>query len=377
MSSNERWGMDSEFEDERPGWVRYSEYLNKDDETRGLTTWARQPLEVAINSTVLGEKPQWWTREDGAKLVYENRAHSFVGEAESLKSWAALVTAIEFARGGHGVVYVDCESTLDNFARRLKDLDGADVIEHLAYVRPDEPLFEKTWDKTKSTWGFVETEAAKDFLAVGRAYQAELLIIDGVTEVMALHGLDINQATDIARYHSMLLRRWSGKITTIEIDHVAKGDFSGGGSSVSRGAIGSQHKRAGIDGAAYLFTPVAKGGVGGISSSRVQLIKDREGMVRKDAFNKEGDVGLFVIDGRGGSGGVASRLEVRANTEAGEDLAMMLLEAIGECPRGNKTLASDLGLPEGRVRTATVLLETGGLICRDEKQRWEVVGEDG
>lgn len=365
--------MLDEFEDELPPYVRYSAYLNEED-GRGQSTWSRRELEVALRGNLVQDPPRYWKRDDGALLMYANRAHSFVGEAESLKSWAALTVTLDFASKGSGVVYVDCEDTLEGFAARLNALGVSEkVAENIAYIRPDESLFDRVWDQKKGGWTLVDTPAARDFLAVGRAYQAELLVIDGVTEVMAMHGLDINQATDIAKYHAMLLRKWPGKITTLEIDHVAKGDFSATGTAVSRGAIGSQHKRAGIDGVAFLFTPVRKGGVGGVSSSRVQLLKDRGGLVRKEAFNQEGDIGQFVLEGIPGTEKVKWRMEPRGDVHSGLELAEMLLEAITESPRGNKTLAQDLGLPEGKVRMGCERLEQGGLIYRGEQQKWTAV----
>lgn len=365
--------MHKEFEDERLGYQRLSDYVGRWEEGRNASTWMRQALEVALRNPKLNTPPEYWKRDDGKPLIYHNRAHSFVGEAESLKSWAALMVVIDFARQGLGVLYVDCESTLDVFAQRMLTvvpaIEAYKLEKYIAYIRPDEPLWDRVWNIRERKWDAAFTNAAEEFEQVGRAYQANLLIVDGVTEIMALHNLDINQATDVATYHRMFLRRWPGEITTLEIDHVAKGDFSGeSGGATSRGAIGSQHKRAGIDGAAYLFSPVQKGGHGGVSSSRVSLIKDREGGVRT-FVGGGGDVGLFVLD----SSSLPAKCEVQAVTGVeDDDLSEMILRALEGIPMGSKALAEYLNKPVGRVRKLCLELSKEGLILRGDKEQWHM-----
>lgn len=64
-----------------------------------------------------------------------------------------------------------------------------------------------------------------------------------------------------------------------------------------RGVIGSQHKRAGLNGAEYAFTPTQRQGRGGHSVAEIEVTKDRHGYVRE--FAPDGRIGrLHVSDGK-------------------------------------------------------------------------------
>lgn len=359
-------------EDTRDSRTRYGEdYFMHLDEGHELTSWEPQDLERAVSHPTPPEQPKFWTRDDGASMIYERRAHSFVGESESMKTWGAIAVAIDVASRGRGVVYVDCETSLDIFAGRVSRMGGDKWVKNMAYVRPDEPIYGKVgFDRWEPT------EALRSLEAVFNSWHAELVVLDGVTELMAMHGFNINDAGDVARYHKILLRRWSGEIATLEVDHVAKGDFTGDSNFV-RSALGSQHKRAGIDGASFLFTPLKKGGQGGVSTSLVKLVKDREGGVRNQCLNTEGDLGTFEIDSSADPTGMKSVVSFKRAGDTEGDLGMILVDAIREKPRGNKTLALDLHLDARKVRDVTMQLEGNGIITRGLQDRWFISGDEG
>jgi hypothetical protein len=205
--------------------------------------------------------PTLFQRTDGVSLLYAGKAHSFVGESESLKTWAAMHACAQIMASGRGVLYIDFEDTAETFVERMRVLGVPDVLllKHLCYIRPDEPL---------AAWA-----QQKDLVEAGMASDPALVVLDGVTEAMAMHGWDVNQATDIAKYHHKLLRKLTRTgAATLEIDHAGKDEL--------RGAVGSQHKRAGIDGVVYTFKPVEYAGVGRHGYARVSVVKDRHGHVR-------------------------------------------------------------------------------------------------
>lgn len=333
------------------------------------SSWMPKELEAAVVNPQPPEQPFLWTRSDGKAMIYPLRAHSFIGESESMKSWAAIHVALDAARKGKGVVYIDCETSLDIFAGRLAGMGVGRNVRRIAYVRPDEPLYVRD-----GRYGeYTSTPALVALEGVFNAWHAELVVIDGVTEIMAMHGWDSSDAGDVARYHRVLLRRWSGEVASLEVDHIAKGDFNGDPNFV-RSALGSQHKRAGIDGASYLFTSILKGGRGGRSESLVKLVKDREGGVRASQLTDKGDMGTFVVDSSGEDG----KLEVAflAGTLSGGDemdVADAILKFLKASPNGNKAIADKLHLDRYRVRSATKKLEDGGLIVRGMQDRWELV----
>lgn len=345
-------------EDTRTGRTRYGEdYALGLPDDHEVTSWEPLALEQAVLHPRPPETPRFWSRSDGARMIYERRAHSFIGESESMKTWAAVSVALDVARRGRGVVYVDCETSLDIFAGRVARLGGVDCVNNLAYVRPDDPLY------VRKAGGFFATPALEALEATFNAWHAELVILDGVTELMAMHGLDNNDATDVALYHKILLRRWSGEVATLEVDHVPKVDFSNPYTSVT--ALGSQHKRAGIDGASFLFLPREKGGQNGVSRSLVRLVKDREGGVRTFA-DAEGDLGFFTIDSSTGDGSSSASLEKTVS----ESIDQKILDMLEGFPAGNKRIADELRVDVGRVRKATLRMCDEGLLIRGDQQKW-------
>ena len=333
-----------------------------------------------------GEVSSWWARDLGEAwdsigeredvpfgrvggqygLIYRDRAHSFVGAAESMKSWAALVVVAEFVATGQGVLYIDCESGVSTFAERLSlsGLNRENAVEYIAYVRPEEPLFLRGNDVRKDA-------VLQDFIYTGWAVQAKLLVIDGVTEFMSTQGWDINSATDVAKYHGSLLRRWPGGITTLEIDHVAKAFGEGNGPS----ALGSQHKRAGVDGAAYHFTHRLKGGVGGRSESDIEVLKDREGQIRGALEPGSDAAATFVLDDTGESMKISFEVPVDRHTAREEKkdrrnqvLREQILELLEHENLGSKAIAQRLGVSQTRVQAQTVVLMNDELIMRETEK---------
>ena len=213
-------------------------------------------------------------RIDGQGLIYPGMSHSFFGDADSMKTWLALFIVREAMASrddrGHpdqSVVYLDCERNRRTFVRRMA-LIGADLetLHHTcAYFRVTMPLVSRHGVPTA---GYKELDLALDY------FRDAIVIIDGVTEFMGIHAWDVNSPTDVASYHALLLRRWPGARTTIEIDHTAKMQFG------RRTQFGSQHKRAGIDGASYEVVKIA-GNTPKVSVARVLLRKDNEDGIRE------------------------------------------------------------------------------------------------
>lgn len=370
------WELEKQVgrQDTRTPWTRWKEDFldveHVDGEEAGISSWVPKHLESAVANPAPPEQPSLLSRSDGACLIYPLRAHSFIGESESMKSWAAIYVAMDAARKGKGVVYIDCETSLDIFAGRLSAMGIGRNVKRVSYVRPDEPLYARVGGRYGE---YQPTPALLALEHVFNAWHAELVIIDGVTEIMAMHGWDSSDAGDVARYHRVLLRRWSGEIASLEVDHVAKGDFNGDPNFV-RSALGSQHKRAGIDGASYLFTPVLKGGQGGRSESLVKLVKDREGGVRARQLSPAGDMGKFVVDSTGGDG--PGQIKVAFLAEGGAnvmEVAETVLEFLSVSPSGNNAISAALKLPRDKVRQVTKKLEDGGLIERGVEERWFII----
>lgn len=360
--------IDSSF-DEAAAWARSYDKLGPDRSTKlnmryvsleqkrngyKKSSWRAIDLSTMMNSQP--EVPIYLKRDDGIALIYEGKAHSFIGEFESLKTWAAIKLTVDAILEGIPVMYIDCEGSPGPFARKLAwcGLAPSDISEKLVYIRPEDPLVDR-----QGKW----TSGKDELAAAGVIYEPRILVIDGVTEFFAIHNLDISRAENVATYQKMLLKRFPGYVTTIEIDHVAKTPPEMLGRSRAT-AIGSEHKAAGIDGSILEFRGMKRGGVGGTSTADIYVIKDREGGVRAHS-TETGYIGSLVVDENG------IRL-VAASKEEDQALQTQVYNLISELPMGNESLARTLTVNLGRIRRATSSLERAGLIERGELNKWQI-----
>ena len=248
------------------------------------TSWRAVNMREVLSGRNRTPGPSMFARSDGVRLLYPGKAHSFVGASESLKSWAAMLACAQVMADGGGVLYIDFEDNAETFVERMRVLGVTDdtMLAHLCYIRPDEPLL-----------GAVQHE---DLVAAGMSVDPALIVLDGVTECMAMHGWDPNAAVDVAKYHGKLLRKLTQVgAATLEIDHAGKDEL--------RGAAGSQHKRAGIDGVVYTFKVVQYAARGVAGYTRISVSKDRHGHVRAHA--KGNVIGDFHLDTSEGAENVA------------------------------------------------------------------------
>jgi hypothetical protein len=206
-------------------------------------------------------------RADGKSLIYPGKTHSFVGKSESLKTWAALYVCAEAIANEEHVLYIDFEDTLVTFLQRLTLLGVPRdmVAEHAHFIRPDEPV----------------TDAAKDALrALLTRHAVTVCVIDGVTEAIAVQGLDPDRGKDIAKWANVLPKFVASfGPASILIDHTPHDRDR---------EIGSVHKRNMVDGAVYVFkTRGDKFGVNTPGRSSISVEKDRPGTVRAFARGKQ------------------------------------------------------------------------------------------
>lgn len=196
----------------------------------------------------------------GQGLIYPGRTHSISGESTTGKTWVTLAGLCQEIETGHPVTFIDFEDRADTLLTRLGDM-GADpdlVDQRVRYIGPDRAL-------DAASWQHVET-ATKD---------CRIVIIDGVTEAMTMHGWSLLDNEDIASWYELLPRRVAALGPGVmEIDHVVKDKEARG-----RYAIGGAHKLNGITGCAYSIIAGKPFAVGQSGHSRVIVAKDRHGNV--------------------------------------------------------------------------------------------------
>lgn len=234
------------------------------------STWrAATGIPEALAGKAADLEPACLTRDDGLCLLYPGKTHLFAGEPESGKSWLMLHACVEQISLGRHAWYIDFEDDLVTTVSRLLTLsaDPTHIVSRFHYIRPTEPL-------TRTAWGIVA--------AALKATSPSLVIIDGLTEALTVHGFELNSNRDVAAFYELVPRPIArhGPAVAI-IDHVAKASEQRG-----RWSIGAQHKLGGIDGASYsleVAKPVVRGRDGLV---RVVVNKDRPGYVRRATTGK-------------------------------------------------------------------------------------------
>lgn len=257
-----------------------------------LGTWQPVDLDPYLLGEVRVPQPTVLRRSDGRGLFYEGRVNSLYGRSEAAKSWVALVACQQEMALGERVMYLDFEDEPTFTLMRLRTLGaGDDDVRHqFTYVRPEDPLM----DMQRNRWGSAEpTEIGRRnhelFQAALDKVDPSLIIVDGMTVLYGLHGLDSNDAvsTDIITTWLKRLCR-NGRSTVIVIDHTGKG--AGPGSS----PIGAHHKIAMVQGTALQAHPIAQPMPGAVGVVHLLVYKDRPGEVRKIS-TKEAPVCAAVI----------------------------------------------------------------------------------
>jgi hypothetical protein len=243
----------------------------------GSPSWRPVDLGSVLDGSYKPPRPSVGRRDDDVGLFYPGRRHDAYGESESGKTWFALLAVVRELQAGHAAAYFDFEDEAAAFVERLRALgvDDAAIRDRFAYVRPDEPL-------TAPGNADVLAEVLGDL-------KPTLGVVDGVTEAMVLHGLDLRDNVDVATFGRLL----PGRIThsgaaALTLDHVAKDRGS------RRYAIGGQHKLAGLNGAAYLIENRAAFGIGVTGRSTVYLTKDRPAALRRHALPSAGGIHWFA-----------------------------------------------------------------------------------
>jgi hypothetical protein len=208
-------------------------------------------------------------------IIYPGANHAFVGESEGGKTWLALEACRQELLKERTVTYVDFEDRVQRVARRMIELGiPRDLLDaRFRYVRPDVAL----------------THVEQHHL-MRSIDGTSLVIIDGVTEAMTMHGLSLTDNEDIAKFLHLLPRRIADTgSAVIQIDHVVKDEESRG-----RYALGGAHKLNGLDGAQYKIITTQPFGKGKRGHANVVVDKDREGSVREHTLGIK--IGEFILD---------------------------------------------------------------------------------
>jgi len=231
-------------------------------------SWQRVDLTDVLSGRYSPPAPTVGARSDGVGLFYPGRLHTIASESEGGKTWFALYGTRYELDAGRAVVYLDFEDDEGGIVGRLLAL-GADresIRDRFAYVKPEESI--------------AALGNREDLAAILDQLHPAVVFLDGVTEAMAMHNLEMKDNTDIAVFGA-LLPRWIANRgpATVALDHVVKDRENRG-----RYAIGGVHKLNGLNGAAYVLENRTPFTIGGTGRSTVYISKDRPGQLRRHAL---------------------------------------------------------------------------------------------
>jgi hypothetical protein len=287
-----------------------------------LSSWEAVDLAPVLRGERVTPPPSVLEREDHVRLLYPARLNLFIGETESLKTWAALVAARQELSAGHHVVVVDYEDTPESGVERLRALGASaeEIAEHLTYIRPDGRFDE-----------LAQAIVADRIALLG---PVSLAIVDSITEAMSQVGLDPSKGPDVAAFYSGF-PRWFARTgaAVLLIDHVTKSAEGRG-----RWAIGSERKLSGLDGAAYAFDTLVPFGRERTGKVKITVSKDRCGHVRQ--HEGAGRVIAQLELKSWPDGGVTTTLSAPEMASEGSFRPTVLMEKLSQAIEQNPGLTS-------------------------------------
>lgn len=242
-----------------------------------LSSWSPVDLDPYLSGEITLPEPTVLRREDGAGLYYPGRVNMLFGASESAKSWILLACCKQEMERGERVVYLDLEDEPAGTLSRMVTMGTSyeDIRGQFRYIHPEGALA----PMQRGHYGTKVTELGKrnfeHFTEFLKEFDPTLIVVDGMTVLYGLHGLDTNDAmsTDVITSWLKSLTR-GGRSSVIVIDHTGKS--SGQGSS----PIGAHHKIAMIQGTALRADAITRPMPGEVGKVNLVVYKDRPGAVR-------------------------------------------------------------------------------------------------
>ena len=263
-----------------------------------LTSWDAVDLEPYLSGKIVTEPPSILTRDDGASLFYGGKVNMIFGPSESAKSWITQWAVIQHMRRGERVVFVDMEDGPAETVKRLRLMGARDeeLKDLFTYVRPEDPLAAMQRNRFGQEVNSSEAKTAESaFRQMLATVDPTLLVVDGMTAVYSLHGLDTNDSvgTEIINKWLKSLTR-AGRTGVVVIDHTTKGGGAGAA------PIGSQHKVSMVSGSSIRADASIRPVPGRRGQIELRVFKDRPGQVRQHsvgaAHDREPLVATVMMD---------------------------------------------------------------------------------
>ena len=196
--------------------------------------WQLQSLDQWLDGTYEETIPTILERNDGHSLFYSGKINSIFGESGSGKTWVLMIALAQAITRGENTAYIDFEDRPTTLVTRLRILGiGDDQIRaHCTYAHP---------------WAMATGQEIENLVQSLDQKEVTVLGIDSTGEALALAELNPNADEEVATWYREIPRRLADTgAGVILVDHAPKNtDHS------KLHAIGSQRKKAALDGASY------------------------------------------------------------------------------------------------------------------------------
>lgn len=350
------------------------EYRPRNPLEERISTWDAVDLGPYLTGEIEPQEPEILTREDGECLFYPGRVNMIYGKSESAKSWIALYTCLQEIQKGERVVYLDMEDDPAETIKRLRAMGATDTdLEHpFTYVRPESPI-------SPMQRGFAGKDASTDggrdaherFVAMLNQKDPKLIVVDGMTVLYGLHGLDTNEArgTDVITSWLKTLTR-GGRTGVIVIDHTGKG------SSEGASPIGAHHKIAMIQGTALRADAITRPVPGEVGRVHLVVYKDRPGQVRKNSSTHKEAVAAAVVMDSTKPGITRMRVEAPNRHEIvlpEADNEEELTESLADMNKAADRIMSHFYAENGAILTTSEVEEMTGLSRGAIREAWKLL----
>jgi hypothetical protein len=277
-------------------------------------SWRPVDLAAAIDAPPV--EPSVLARTDGMNLMYGGRVNWFQGEPETGKSMILQWVAAQKILDGERVLIIDFDSDEHDVIPRLIAMgpNRQQVLHLCDYIRPAEPILDA---KNRVTPGLVELDALIE------TNEYSFVMIDGVTDALALENIDISDNGGVARWITVLAKRCAERTGAAVgvVDHVTK-------SSENRGrySIGAQSKLMAVNGATYsveMITPPGRALLGEpvAGQLRLTLQKDRGGYLRGRLRDKPAVAAVITVTAYP-DGGIICTVEAPTDSAVVDDLKL-------------------------------------------------------
>lgn len=309
--------------------------------------------EAVMAGEQVGDPPSIGLRDDHVcAMLYAGKINNIIGESESGKSMIVQWWSVQEAQAGNHVIYLDFEDAAPGVGDRFAEMGAtAEDMSRIFYRRVDEP-----WTSA--------TLATLRAAVVMR--HPTLCVVDGVTNAMALEGLDPLDNKGVASFYGGVpsLLRSSGGATAM-VDHIVKAR-----QDRAPGALGAQHKRAGIDGASLMLRMKQPAGRNRVGTGFLTIDKDRPGFLREYASDGKtlADVTIrsdgesIVVELAPSSAAPVTQGATGARRTGYMERVSQVLEGFGEVGASTRTLNASVKGRDEWIREGAVALVAEGYV---------------